>query len=80
MNYIDQIWGSICYYEGRHGQLPDVMFVSTPLFCKLSYDMHIEYCKDEPFHRCCGIPVKTYTSLYEEYYLAEGEYWIEQRD
>lgn len=77
MNYFDHICESIYYYEARHGQRPDVIFISTPLFCELSKDFHIECWCDEPFNRLCGIPVKIYTSLDEEYYLAEGAYWFE---
>lgn len=77
MNYFERIWESICYYEMHHGKHPDVMFISAPLFCELTQDLLIEYWSEEPFYKCCGIPVKMYTSSYKEYYLAEGAYWLE---
>lgn len=77
MSYFERIWESISYYENYYGKQPDVIFVSMPLCCELARDYHLECCINEPFHRLCGIPVKTYTSLYKEYYLAEGAYWLE---
>lgn len=77
MDYFERIWESICYYETRHGQQPDVIFVSNQLFCELARYTHVERWGDEPFNRCCGIPVKLYVSSGYEYYLAEGAYWFE---
>lgn len=77
MNYFERIWESICYYADRHGHKPDTIFVSNQLFCKLAQNMCIQCCECEPFHRYCGIPVRTYVSQNEEYYLAEGAYWFE---
>lgn len=78
MNYFDQIWESIYFYEERHGCEPDVIFISSPLFCELANDYRLEYCNDDNrgFHKIFGIVVKQYNSLNLEYYLAEGPYNI----
>ena len=77
MNYFGQISESIYYYEARHGHQPNVIFMSTALLCKLAQEHRVECWIDEPFTRCCGIPVQTYVSSHEEYYLAEGAYCFE---
>lgn len=77
MNYFGQISESIDYYEARHGQRPDIIFMSTKLLCELARENRVECWVDEPFTRCCGIPVQTYVSSHEEYYLAEGAYCFE---
>jgi hypothetical protein len=77
MNYYGRIWEGICHYEARHGQQPNVIFMSTALLCKLAREHRVECWADEPFTRLCGIPVQTYASSHEEYYLAEGAYCFE---
>ena len=77
MNYFGQISESIYYYEARHGQQPNVIFMSAALLCKLAQEYRVECWADEPFVRCCGVPVQTYASSHKEYYLAEGAYCFE---
>ena len=52
--------------------------MSTKLLCELAREHFVECWIDEPFTRCCGIPVQTYVSSHEEYYLAEGAYYFER--
>lgn len=79
MNYIDQIKECIYYYEINRGKRPDVLFVSNPLFCRLSSDnLLVCYDSEQILFSFCGIPVKCYYSLNQEFYLSEQGYLFEE--
>ena len=75
MCYVDHIREQIYYFETAYNKSPEVIFISTPLYCALAEEnvlvSHVDYTT------CFGIPIQTFYSENMEYHLSESGFCLD---